>query len=309
MNLNFYTHLAPKHNNSSSIKIIGHIAALITIIMWGFSFISTKILLDFGMGPVEIYIYRFVIAYLLMLAIYHKRFKSHSWRDEVLFILCALCGSSLYFIAENTALEYTLASNVSLLTSLSPIFTAILTGMFFANEKPGRGMYIGSSIAFIGVACVIFNSSTNLEVHPFGDILSIFAAIGWAIYSLLIRRLSANYDVGFITRRIFFYGLITSLPFLILSPSLANPIDIFTNFIPLINLLFLAVGASMLGFLLWAFSVKEIGAITTGNYMYLQPVITMIASVIVLHDNLSVLGIIGCTLILAGLWLGEKLNQ
>lgn len=310
MNLNFYSRLAPvRHKHSASFKIIGHLAAFITIVMWGLSFISTKILLDLGMGPVEIYIYRFAIAYLMMLAIFHKRFKSHSWRDEALFAMCALCGGSLYFIAENTALEYTLPSNVSLLTSMSPLFTALLSGLFFVNERPGRGMYIGSVLAFAGVACVIFNSSSNLEVHPLGDLLSILAAVGWAIYSIILRRLSTNYDVGFITRRIFFYGVITSLPFLAFSPTPVNPIEVFSHSEALLNMLFLALGASLLGFLLWSFSVKDLGAITSGNYMYLQPVVTMVASLIVFGDKITILGVSGCALILIGLWIGEKLSS
>ena len=294
MNLNFYSRLAPvRHKHSASFKIIGHLAAFITIVMWGLSFISTKILLDLGMGPVEIYIYRFAIAYLMMLAIFHKRFKSHSWRDEALFAMCALCGGSLYFIAENTA----------------PLFTALLSGLFFVNERPGRGMYIGSVLAFAGVACVIFNSSSNLEVHPLGDLLSILAAVGWAIYSIILRRLSTNYDVGFITRRIFFYGVITSLPFLAFSPTPVNPIEVFSHSEALLNMLFLALGASLLGFLLWSFSVKDLGAITSGNYMYLQPVVTMVASLIVFGDKITILGVTGCALILIGLWIGEKLSS
>lgn len=300
---------ASSHTGSRPAIWLVHIAALICVAFWGMAFVSTKILLEHGMGTVEIYIYRFAIAYLLILLISHKQFKSHSWRDEGLFALCGITSGSLYFIAENTALQYTLVSNVSLLTSLSPLVTAMLAGLMYKNERPSRGMLIGSGIAFVGVACVIFNSSTNLEVHPIGDILSLAATFSWSVYSLILRRLNANYDVWFVTRKTFFYGMVTALPFLLFAPSLLNPIDIFTNGEVVFNLLFLACGASLLGFLLWSYSVRWLGAIMANNYMYIQPIVTMIGSFILINEAISAMGIFGCALILGGLWLGDRLSR
>ena len=146
--------------------LTGHIAAFATVAMWGYSFVSSKVLLDNGLGPVHIYFYRFVIAYLLILIVSHKRLWASNWRDEGLFVLCALTSGSLYFIAENTALQYTLTTNVSLLTSLSPLITAMLVGLVYKTEKIGMGTWLGSAIAIIGVGCVVLNSSASLEVRP-----------------------------------------------------------------------------------------------------------------------------------------------
>ncbi len=99
------------------------------------------------MGPTQIYVCRFILAYLLILLLSHKRLFSDSWRDELSFAICGLCAGSIYFIAENTALEYTLTTNVSLLTSMSPLITALLAGMVYKTEKIGRGMIAGSMIA------------------------------------------------------------------------------------------------------------------------------------------------------------------
>jgi drug/metabolite transporter (DMT)-like permease len=273
------------------------------------AFVSTKILLENGLGTVEIYIYRFTLAYLLVLLISHKRFKSHSWRDEGLFALCGITAGSLYFIAENTALQYTLVGNVSLLTSLSPLVTAMLAGLMYKNERPTRGMLVGSAIAFVGVTCVIFNSSTNVEVHPIGDVLSLAATFSWSVYSLILRRLNANYDVWFVTRKTFFYGVITAIPFLCFAPSLKAPVEIFTNADVVFNLLFLACGASLLGFSLWSISVRWLGAVVANNYMYIQPIVTMVGSFIIIGEAISAMGVFGCALILGGLWLGDWLTR
>lgn len=309
MNINSETPSAP-YKISSAKNIMVNLAGAITIIMWGMSFISSKVLLDNGMGAVEIYIYRFVLAYFLILIVSHKKMLCNSMRDEMLFALCGLTGGSIYFIAENTALEYTLVQNVSLLTSLSPLITAMLVGMVYSNEKPGRGMIVGSAIAFCGVVCVILNSSSSLEVHPIGDFLSIAAAFSWAVYSLVLRRLSANYDTWFITRKTFFYGVITAVPLLFLSSHpLNNPITLLSNFEVLGNILFLGIGASMIAYLLWSVTVKFLGAVKANNFMYFQMVVTMIASYFILGEAITTMGVIGCLLIIGGLWFGDFLSR
>ena len=297
----------PGHIKKHS-SIFAHIGALITVTAWGVSFISTKVLLNNGLGPAEIYIYRFILAYLLILIVCHNRLWANSLRDEFLFMVCGLCAGSIYFIAENMALEYTLVTNVSLLVTTSPLITTMLMWMIYKNEKPGKGTIVGSLIAFIGVACVIFNSSFVIESNPIGDILSILAAVSWSIYSLVLKKLNAMYSVMFISRKTFFYGVLTALPFMLFQPNLCSPIVLLR---PEVwgNLLFLGAFASMLAYILWAQSVKHLGAIKASNYMYISPIITLVASVAFLGEDLSLIGGTGCALILGGMWLGEYLER
>jgi drug/metabolite transporter (DMT)-like permease len=148
-----------------------------------------------------------------------------------------------------------------------------------------------------------------LQVHPIGDILSLAAAFSWAVYSIILRRLNANYDVWFVTRKTFFYGVITALPFLLFAPSLQSPIDVVSNGTVMFHLIFRAAGASLLGFSLWSVSVRWLGAVMANNYMYIQPIVTMIGSFIIIGEAISPMGAFGCALILAGLWLGDWLNR
>lgn len=296
-----------KYKNQKS-TILGHLGAIITVAIWGGSFVSTKVLLDNGMNPAEIYVYRFTMAYLLVLLMSHAKLWANSLRDEILFALCGITGGSIYFLAENTALEYTLTTNVSLLTSTSPLLTSLLVGMIYKSERPSRGMLVGSLIAFMGVGCVIFNSSFNLQVRPLGDILSLMAAFSWAVYSLVLRKLNVVYDLWFITRKTFFYGVITAIPFVLTEP-LNNPVDLISNTSVLSNLLFLGIGASMIAYYFWAKIIKQVGAVKANNYMYLQSIFTLIISAIVIHEHISIVGIFGCCLILGGLWVGDRLSQ
>ena len=169
---------------SGSLKLLAHLGAIVTISCWGASFVSTKVLMEQGgFSPVEMFVYRFACAYVLMLLLTcNKRLLSKSWKDEFSFMVCGICAGSLYFITENYALRHTTASNVSLLASISPIFTTLLMGVFYKMKVKG-GVIIGSVIAFIGVGFVVMSGSADgLEIHPFGDMLALSAAMSWAEY-------------------------------------------------------------------------------------------------------------------------------
>ncbi|MCC8176703.1 MAG: DMT family transporter [Bacteroidales bacterium] len=287
-----------------------HLGAIITVTAWGVSFISTKICQGppNDLTPVEVYVLRFTMAYLLVLAACHKKFWSNSLRDELLFATCGLCGGSIYFIAENTAIQYTLVSNVALITTTAPLITTMLVGLIYKSERPKLGTVLGSLLAFLGVGCVIFNSSFNAAIRPLGDMLALAAALGWAIYSIVLRKLNALYSVMFISRKTFFYGLLTALPFLAFEPGSLRW-EVLCRTEVWANLLFLGVFASMVAYIIWAQAVKRLGAVKASNYLYFSPIVTLVASQIFLDEAITVIGLIGCALILLGVWLSDLLSR
>lgn len=312
---------APWKNSSHKGLLICHLGALLAVCMWGGSFVSTKVLINNGLGPVEIYIYRFLLAYLLILLACHSKLWSNSWRDEFLFLICGLCGSSIYFIAENNAVNYTRVSDVSMITTLSPLLTTLLIGALYKTERPGKWTYVGSTIAFLGVGFIIFKdglTSTAPEANgpdtlsaTIGNLLALGAAFSWAIYSLVLRKLTVLYSAWFITRKMFFYGLITALPFWIISKEpVSNPETLLRPEV-LTNLLFLGVLCSVVAYILWAWVTGKLGAITTNNYLYVQPIATMIIAAILFgkDDPITFIGCFGCFLIIGGLWLGDYMTR
>lgn len=141
-----------------------------------------------------------------------------------------------------------------------------------------------------------------------GDSLSLLAAICWSVYALLLRKLQAFYSALFVTRKTFFYGLATSLPFLMLQPTHLSW-HTFTQPAVWVNLLTLAFVASSLAFVIWAWVIARIGAVKAGNYLYFQPIVTMIFGAIVLHETMGILGISGCIITIGGVYAGERLSQ
>lgn len=290
------------------IVILAHVGALITVTAWGTSFLSTKILMERGgFSPVEMYVYRFAAAYLILLALTVRHIRSNSWKDEGTFALCGICSGSLYFITENYALQLTTTANVSLLASISPIFTTFLMAILF-RQKLKSGVLLGSVIAFGGVACIIFSHGTGLELRPAGDLLALSAALCWAIYSVAIKRVLPFYSSMFISRKLFFYGVITGIPLLLMqhTPTHLSLLWDLSQPTYLLNFLFLVLMCSLMAYLIWNEAMKYLGPVTSNNYLYLQPLVTMVAGFFFLGEKIYLLGYVGCVLIIGGLILSDK---
>jgi len=284
--------------------ILYHLIAALTVIIWGITFVSTKILINTGLTPVEIFLYRFVLAYCCILFISHKKLWANNLKDEFLFFICGLCGGSLYFIAENTALGITLASNVSLLICTAPLITAILA-YFFYKEPLQRKMLYGSLIALLGVGLVVFNGNFLLKINPLGDLLTIFAATMWAFYCLILKKLNPVYSTLFITRKVFIYGILSLCIYFIFKP-LAFNIELLSKPVVYLNLLFLGLIASMLCYIMWNSAVKILGASKTANYIYVVPLVTILTSAIFLKETITIASLIGAICIIGGVYMAEK---
>lgn len=286
-------------------KPAGHLAALLTILIWGTTFISTKILLtDFQ--PVEILFFRFILGFLALLAAYPRRLKTTGPKQELTFALAGLCGICLYYLLENIALTFTLASNVGVIISVAPFFTALLSHLVMRSEHALHSrFFIGFAVAMAGIVLISFNGS-KMELNPFGDLLAAAAALVWACYSILTKKISSfGYPVILSTRRTFFYGILFMIPALFLFDIPAD-FSRFAEPANLLNLLYLGLGASALCFVTWNFAVKELGAVKTSVYIYMVPAITVLTSALILHERLTLLSGIGTALTMAGLFLSQQ---
>lgn len=286
-------------------KTRGHAAAIITIFVWGVTFISTKILLT-GFLPLEILFCRFVIGYLALFSICPRLLPYGGLRQEVYFIAAGLTGICLYYLLENIALTYTLASNVGVLLCTAPFFTA-LAGFAASRgkERPHRRFIFGFVLAMAGIY-LISTAESGMQFNLTGDILALSAAAVWALYAVLTRKITTfGYNTILITRHIFFYGLLFMLPALYIfgfTPDLTR----FYNPAYLFNILFLGLGASAMCFVTWNYAVKVLGAVKTSAYIYAVPVLTVASAVIVLNEPVTVKMLAGGVLIILGLLLSQK---
>lgn len=291
----------------------GHLAASLTIFIWGITFVSIKVLIG-PFTPVEIMFFRLVLAWLALWIIQLPGLKPagpgtqsrSTFREELKFMAAGLCGVTLYMLFQNTALSYTLASNVSVLVSVAPLFTALVARIFLRESALKTSFFLGFAVSIAGIILIAFNGNFILKLNPLGDILAILAALVWAFYSVLVKQISVQ-QVTMVqaTRKVFFYGLLFMLPVLpffdfqlglerlLVLPNLLNP-------------LFLGVGASALCFVTWNFAVSVLGPVKTSVYIYMTPAITIAASALLLHEKITPVAAVGVVLILGGMYISER---
>ena len=298
-------------------RFLYHLTALTVSAVWGVTFVSTKVLINAGMQPMAIFAVRFLVAYagIWLFSLPRpeaRRVWSRTWKDELVFLFLGISGGSLYFLMENTALAHTQASNVSFLVCSAPLFTALLTLLW---RKIGRGRFVegledvragwplllGTLLALSGMALLVFDGS-RVHFSAKGDLLAVGAALCWAFYSLFMGEMTHTYGSVFATRKVFFYGLLTILPMAGTFGDSLSPSILFRPEV-ILNLLFLGLIASLAGFIAWNLAMDKLGNVTSTNYVYMNPVFTLVFAVAFLGERMTLSGALGSLAILAGVFL------
>lgn len=285
-------------------RLVGHVVALFTIAVWGVTFVSTKLLLQ-HFSAEEILFIRFFLGWLAFWFVVPHPLPWQGWRTELMFAVAGLFGITLYFLLENIALEYTRASNVAIIVATVPFFTALVDWLCFGGMRPGWQFFTGFSLAMLGIVLLTIKDA-SFNVSPMGDMLALLAALAWAFYSPLARKLTAlNLGNAKTTRGIFFYGILLMLPVLVVTP---HDITLGKLLLPACfgNFLFLGLIASALCFATWNFCLIRLGTAQASAYIYLVPVITVICASVILNETVSISMGLGMLLVIGGLILSER---
>ena len=301
---------------------IYHVLAIVIVAIWGLTFISTKVLLMAGLSPEEIFLVRFSIAYfgMWLFCLWGRgsdasrtgsqsvqspaRLFCNSLKDELLLVLAGVMGGSLYFWSENTALQYTMASNVSFIVCTTPLVTAILNAAV-RRERIGRLTLLGGCLSLVGIGMIAFSGGEGFHLSFLGDALAMLASLTWAIYTVVTNGLLKKYPSALISRKVFFYGMLTIVPVLLVK-GWTFPAGRFLEPKVLLNTLFLGVVASLACYALWNSVIKRLGTVGSSNYIYLNPLFTLIAATLLLGERLTPVAIAGCLITLIGVWTASR---
>ena len=288
-------------------RALPHIAALFTMIVWGMTFVSTKVLLRY-LGPLDILVIRTILGFIVLCLIRPHMLRLQKRSHELLFAATGLTGTCLYYLAENIALEYADASFVSVAVSTAPLFTAILGFAFLKEKGFGIRFVIGFVIAIAGIALISFQEGPA-HAGALGVVLCLAAAVAWAVYSVIIKRLSDyGYETIAVTKRTFAWGLV----FLIviwLATDRAIPVEALTEPLVIGNIAFLGILASAICFITWGYSVKHLGPTLASAYIYLQAPLTVVWAVLLISEQFTAAIAIGIVLVIVGLALSEGFDQ
>lgn len=286
-----------------------HLVAFMVVAIWGVTFVSTKLLLLNGLSPAHIFTLRFVIAYVMLLGascfLPRHRWMSKNLKDELIMFGLGVTGGSLYFLTENAAMNYTTTTNTSLIVCLCPLFASLLISICYKSERLHGLQIVGSLLAAVGVTIVVLNGRFVLHLSPIGDALAFAACLCWALYSLLLIPASKRYDTLFITRKVFAYGLLSMLPYYVIYPEMP-PMEALLRYDTILQLLFLGCIASTICFLIWNWVIRRLGAIVTTNYVYFNPVVTILCAWVVLNERITGWFLMGTVMILTGMYLADR---
>ena len=287
-------------------KLMGHVFAIFTILVWGSCFVLTKNLLGAGLTAIQIIPLRMGLAYVALL-IMRPKFMKLPLKDELMFVLIGITGGSFYFFLQNTALTYTYAANVSILVALSPILTVILAQLFSrGGEKLGKWVYIGAVVAIAGVVLVVLNGTLSFHLSPVGDLLALAAALMWAVYSILIKKYTEQYDNFIVTRRVFLWAFVTAVPLMLLTDGMPDMAALFSAPKVWLSWIFLAVFGNAICFAIWNIAFKSLGVVITNNYLYASPFVTVFVGWLLLKEPISLMSVVGAVLITVGVIFAYK---
>lgn len=302
---------------SSGSMAIWHILAICTIVFWGTSFVSTKVLINHGFSAVQIFTIRFAATYLMLFlaGARHLRIHADSWKDELFFLLGGVTGCTIYFWAENTALTISQSSNVSLIVCTNPLLIMLVGIFIFKREKLLPRQIAGSLITFMGMILVVLNGKFILKLSPVGDMLAFCAAIAWTVYAYSTEKVRSKYSTLFAIRKIFFYGFLTSLPIMAIDyfglgssthfPTHPIPWNAFKEPVVIGNFLCLCIFSNLFGYLIWNKVMERLGTVLASNYIYALPLITIITAALTIGEHISAVAIAGAAAIVTGMIMAE----
>ena len=273
-------------------SVVSYLPVVVVTIFWGASFVATKFVVNV-FEPFPAALYRFGIALLVLLPLTKKRKIT-----DINAFLSGFWGITMYFVFENTALRYTTPTNAAVIVSSVPLLYVLFT-QFIHKVKTTKYHYMGSILAFIGVALVILNGRM-LKLNPLGDILAFGAAISWVLYTHYVVKIKdvAGIDQVFV---ITFWGVVTLIPF-----SIFQSMTFQFELKSFLGLIYLGVVCSALGYVLWNKSIELIGDRKTTNFIYFIPLVTVISELLLMGSRLSLYNVIGVSALVIGLYIFER---
>jgi RarD protein len=288
--------------------ILPRLLLLFTVIVWGCTFVATKILVQY-VNPAELLGLRMIIGLPILLAVVLiKRLKFDFNRGQQLNLLLGSAVLTLHFLIQITGIKYTTATNTGWLISVTPLILAVISYVFL-KERIGRSTIIGIAVATAGVLLLMskgdFGNIGWLE--SVGDWLVLGSAFTWAIYTAVTRDISRAKNPVAVTFAILLPAGVIVIGYMLFTSDWSKFIHLPSD--GLVSLLFLGVLGTALGHWFWQEGVSKIGAAKAGIFLYLEPVATTCLAVPYLKEPFGMATAAGGLLVLAGVIYAERVRK
>ena len=286
-----------------------HALAVFLMFIWGSSYLSIKVVLQEGIGPIPAAFYRFLLASIILFLVLKIKYPNERIlkEDRLRIFLSGIFGVTVYFLFENYSVKYTSASNVSILLSSVPVFT-LISQRFVFKEKITFLKTTGAVLSAIGIIVIIASKDriSLFSTGALGDLMALGAALSWVIYSVITSKFKGNYKSITITAYQSIWGCIFLMPGILLSP-FKMPSNL-----ALVNIGFQAIFCTCIGYVIYIYCLEKLGATVISTYINLQAIVTIISAAILIKEEISLWQVIGGVIIILGVFLvsyGSKFNM
>jgi drug/metabolite transporter (DMT)-like permease len=284
---------------------------LILILFWGSSFVVVKIALEEGLSPIAIATFRFLIAggLFIMTVLIEKKRKSDyrllvKKKDFPALVLLALTGVTFFFTAQYTGIQMAGASIAAILVCLlSPVLITVFSRIIF-KERLVKRQALGIGIAAIGTFIVIVGGTLDVPESPtffLGGLILLSTPILWVTYTLLGKKIMDNYSPFLVVTYVNALGGLCLIPPYLAENSSYQIAKI--GFNGWSAILYLAVTCSFIGYYIWLYVMKKVGAAITSSFLFAEPLVTVSFATRFAGEKLSSLIIAGGILIFIGVFL------
>lgn len=278
-----------------------YLASTGTVVLWSASFIATKLAYE-TFAPIQLAAVRTLFAVILFW--FMRKITSNNEQiqkeDRMRIALSGFLGITLYFAIENIGVSMTSSSNSALIVASFPAVTTLLE-FFIYHSKPNVKKILGIILAIIGVAVLTQINVDGNSKSMLGNIILIGAGVVWAFYNFITRDLTNKYSAMTLTYYQMLAGFIFFLPFVIIEgktwrmPTMTSASA----------LIYLSVGCSIVAFLLYNLGLRKLSASISVSLMNLVPVLGLIFSILILHESVSTVQILGGIIVIIGVILSS----
>lgn len=285
------------------ITLLPVLAITLTAVIWGLSFLSIKISVSV-IPPMTLALLRFAIASVLlsvMLRILEpgSRLKKG---DVPALSVAGVIGIAVYFFFENNGVKMTSASVASMIIAAIPILSLLADYLFFKSPM-SRYKIFCVLLSIVGVYLVVGANLTGPHGRSnlMGNLMMMGAAFSWVAYGIITRPLGKKYTQLYIVTYQTIFGTLCLLPFSLLEMGSWQPVSSTV----LLNVAFLGVFCSALGYYLYVYALKSLGIGVVSLFINLIPVVTVISSYFILREKVSAAQMAGGALIIISVYLAS----
>lgn len=291
----FFRYSRTMRSLTLSSRTSGILSGFIVAFFWGYSFLSIKVAVAV-IPPMTLGLIRFVVATLILVPIKFIIAPRDKLQKRDIFPLMGggLFGITLYFLAENNGVKLTTASESSLVISCIPVIT-MLVERFALKAKMSVLQYMGAGLSTLGVWLIV-SGSISLKSGALGYLYMAGAALCWVIYSFLTRDVFRRHERVTIVFWQTLFGTCGFIPFVLFEKGPIGSVSLSVA----LNVAFLAIFCSALGYLLYADCIVKLGLTASNAFVNLIPVVTVVASLIILNERLTLIQWLGAAVVIIG---------